>query len=220
MDSDQQRAVSKADLCSESYSTATAEKKAQISASYEQYSGAASGSDTDITQAQASSCEGHFGDYWRSTLKTRDELTVSSEGATVISECLALTESSIVPTLKMVQGGELVELSVQFKPNSSARLVVTRLGPTNLIDNVCKITKPDGSTTSVKSANDTKTVLHETESVLLSCVRKVRPVFQDGVSYNCTDETIFSVATDGPITLMTIPRTCSTFNESVRDKQA
>lgn len=77
LDKEQQDSVNKVNMCSESYSTASESRKAHIAASYELYTGEGSASDDEIASNQSTLCEGHFGEYWQSTLKTADEQTVS-----------------------------------------------------------------------------------------------------------------------------------------------
>lgn len=204
---DQQRSVAKADMCSADYHTASSSKKAQIAAAYSVYSLNASGSDDEIQAEQHSACEGHFGDYWRNQINTKDALEVSTEGASVIKECLALVASELIPNLSIANDGKKIHFSVQWRPSAETPLKISLFGPTDLQSDTCIVTK-DGKAIPLTEISDAAQILHSTESVTVDCERSAHTVKIDGVDRTCTDETIFEIATNGPTSSMIIPRVC------------
>jgi hypothetical protein len=122
LDVDQQRAVAKADMCSESYSKATRSQQAQIEVGYKLFSGSASASAEAIQEAQSKHCENHFGEYWRNQIKAGEARTVSSEGAAVIAACLDLTFNNLFPTLTIANNGKEVVMAGQYNQAPKGRL--------------------------------------------------------------------------------------------------
>ena len=63
----------------------------------------------------------------------------------------------------------------------------------------------------VNQTNDVAQTLKPLGSITTTCMRKPEPVPTqiDGVTYDCTKETIFVIATSGPVRAVKIPRVCS-----------
>jgi hypothetical protein len=215
---DEQHAIAQADLCSEQYSSASQDRKLQLQASYKLFSGSASASDEEVTTAQSKYCENHFGDYWRQQLKSAEARTVSSEGAAVISSCLALTSDALLPTLEIANEGKEITMGIQYKPNFLSDIEIRLFGPIDLKENSCTVTK-SGSTVKVSKLSDVSQTLHPTQSVTIVCNRPSQTTMINNVNYTCTRETIFNIATSGPVKTMKIPRVCSqTIQESRADQ--
>jgi hypothetical protein len=61
--------------------------------------------------------------------------------------------------------------------------------------------------------------LQASDSVVLTCLRELKNTNIEGVTYSCTDETIFSIATSGTTKSIKIPKLCSqTIEDSRADK--
>ena len=218
LDVDQQQAVAKADLCSDNYSSASSTKQAQLQASYKVFSGSASASDAEVQVAQSHYCEGHFGAYWRNQIKTGEARTVSEEGAAVITNCIELTNKGLFPSLTIANDGQEVALSVQYKPAVVGDIKIKQFGPSDVTKASCTITK-EGSTLHMAKITDAAQTLRPADSVLLTCLRELKDKKIDGVTYRCTDETIFSIATSGTTKSIKIPKICNqTIEESRADK--
>jgi hypothetical protein len=218
LDVDQQQAVAKADLCSDNYSSASTTKQAQLQASYKVFSGSASASDAEVQVAQSHYCEARFGAYWRNQIKTGEARTVSEEGAAVITNCIELTNKGLFPSLTIANGGQDVALSVQYKPDVVSDIKIKQFGPSDVTKASCTITK-EGSTLHMAKITDAAQTLHPADSVLLTCLRELQDKNIDGVTYRCTNETIFSIATSGTTKSIKMPKICNqTIEESRADK--
>jgi hypothetical protein len=215
---DEQKATAKADMCSQSWSSASSSRRAQISAGYAAFTGSASGSDEEVQQAQSNHCENHFGEYWRNQIRTSEARTVSSEGAAVLTSCLSMTADALNPTLQMANNGQEITMAVQYRPSVQADIHIRLFGPMDLRENTCNVTKQN-STVQVAKPNDVAQVLRPTESITMNCRRTATNTQINGVAYNCTKETIFNIATSGPVKAIKIPRVCSqTIQESRADR--
>ncbi|ANV99345.1 hypothetical protein [Bradyrhizobium icense] len=218
LDVDQQRTVAKADLCSESYSKASSSKQAQLQASYKLFSGSGSAAAAEVQEAQSRHCENRYGEYWRNQISSGEARTVSNEGAAVISTCLSMAADSLHPTLDIANEGREVTMAIQYKPTIQSEIQITLFGPMDLEENKCSVTKQKG-VIKLSQPADVSQVLKPTESITISCTRPSHPSQQNGVSYNCTKETIFNIATSGPVKAIKVPRVCSeTIQESRADK--
>jgi hypothetical protein len=215
---DERRAIAKADMCSENYSGASRSRQAQIEASYRLFEGAASGSDNEITQSQSKYCEGKFGDYWRNQIRTGQAQTISSEGASVINTCLLMNSDFLFPTLVIANAGQEITMAVQYKPTVVAEIKVAQFGPSDLKENSCTVTR-ENALIDVTQPSDVAQTLKPLGSITTNCKRALASTQIDGVTYQCTKETIFVVATSGPVRAIKIPRVCSeTIQESRADR--
>jgi hypothetical protein len=142
-DQDQERAIQKADLCSENYSSSSKDRKLQIQASYKVFSGSVTSSDSEVTEAQNKYCESKFGDCCRNKIHTAEARTVSGEGANIIGTCLGLTKSSLLPTLDIANNGTDVTMGIQYVPQTGGPITVKFFGPIDLKENTCVVTKPN-----------------------------------------------------------------------------
>jgi hypothetical protein len=86
-DASQVEAIKIANLCSSHYETATSEQRAQIEASYELFSGGASGSSTQIKALQDQKCQNQFGGFWSNRVTASELNRVSSVGADIVRDC-------------------------------------------------------------------------------------------------------------------------------------
>jgi hypothetical protein len=80
--------VKKASFCSSKYELASSDQRAQIQASYELFSGGASGSSQQISEKQEQECGGQYGSYWASQINSDEVNRVSTVGADVVRACL------------------------------------------------------------------------------------------------------------------------------------
>ncbi|CAO4176017.1 hypothetical protein [Methylorubrum populi] len=204
---DQQKVVQKADLCSENYEFASSAKRAQLEASYKVFSGSASASGDEVRNSQSRECDKKFGDFWRNQITSTEGRNVSAEGASVISQCLALTNDALNPILTMAEKGREVTFSVQYKPNVSGDIKINMFGPSDLEYNKCVVTSPAG-VKDVKKLDDVAQSLAPTQGISMNCKRDARTREINGVKYKCTDESIFTIATSGPVKSIKIPRIC------------
>ncbi|RVN03978.1 hypothetical protein CN120_15595 [Sinorhizobium meliloti] len=206
---DQQRNVYKADLCVSKYNESSGSKRAQVEAAYKVFSFGASGSTEEITKAQESSCDNKFGDFWRSQLSTLEEQTVSTSGVEAISNCLLLRNAALIPNMEMTNNGKEYSVGLHFKPEVNSSIDIRMFSAQDLQYNKCKVTNSSGRTIDVKSMSDVAQKLQSSGSVSIACSRESEEVINEGVKYDCTRETLFVIATSGPMTSIKIPRVCS-----------
>jgi Resistin len=204
---DQQQIVTKADLCSESYSSASSTRQAQLQASYKLFSGSASASADEVQVAQSSQCGGQYGEYWRNQIASAEGRTVSAEGASVIAACFSLTSDALYPVLEVANFGREITFAMQYRPTTDSTITISQFGPTDLRNNDCTVTKRNTSIP-VRNLGDVVQTLGPTKSLSMSCHRRSTVQQINGVENKCTDETIFNIATSGPVKAIKIPRTC------------
>ena len=208
LDKDEQRSVSKADMCSASYNSASSSTKAQIEAGYLAFSGTASKESSQLQVAQNEICEGKFGDFWRNQIKTGEARLISSEGAAVINTCLNLNTQSLYPNLTMQADGQEFAVSVQYRPTVNSTISVSQFGPVDLTKNDCSVTNGNQFIKASKAADISQT-LSPTQSIFMSCKRQLELVKIKDAEYKCSPEVLFAIATSGPVNALKIPRVCT-----------
>ncbi|RVH12086.1 hypothetical protein CN217_12645 [Sinorhizobium meliloti] len=207
LDVDQAAAVREADICEKEWSKASSEKKLQIEASYKLLSGSLDAGAVDMEERQKEVCKGEYGDTWRRRITNREALSLSNEAASLLTACLELSSNSLRPRFKTANVNE-VTFSVQYMPSVVAELNIKQFGPSNYDDLDCTITK-DNSVVKVKKVTDTSQSLKPSDSVSLNCRRQIKKKEIEGVTYQCTDEEIFTIATSGTVQSIKIPRECT-----------
>lgn len=206
---DQQRNVYKADLCISKYSESSGSRRAQIEAAYKVFSFGASGSTEEINKAQENSCDNKFGDFWRSQLTTLEEQTVSTAGVEAISNCLLLKNAALIPNMTMTNNGKQYSVGLHYKPDVGSPLDIKMFSAQDLTYDKCKVTSSGGKVIDVKQMSDVSQKLAASGSVTITCSRPSEETVNEGIKYDCTRETLFVIATSGPITSLKIPRVCS-----------
>lgn len=142
---------------------------------------------------------------------THDESTVSEDGAKVVLACLELTKADLYPVLAVGDVGDKiqeVDFTVQYKPDVPKKIKLVVFGPQDPKESSCKVTK-NGHQIVVNDPDDVVQDIPASWSVTMTCKRLIKPVTIDGVNANCTDETIFVVATEGPVKFINVPRSCT-----------
>jgi hypothetical protein len=114
----------------------------------------------------------------------------------------------LYPTLEIANEGKEIAMAVQYKPSVVADLQIKIFGPIDLNENTCSVTKGD-RTIPLKTPNDVAQTLKPLGSIAINCTRQSKATQINGVNYNCTNETIFTVATSSPVKAIKIPRVCS-----------
>jgi hypothetical protein len=95
---------------------------------------------------------------------------------------------------------------------------IKQFGPSDITKASCTITK-EGSALHMTKITDAAQTLRPADSVLLTCLRELKDKNIDGVTYKCTDETIFSIATSGTTKSIKIPKICNQTIEKSRADQ-
>ena len=132
--------------------------------------------------------------------------------------CLSMTADFLYPTLEFANDGREVTMAIQYRPTIQATIQIIGFGPMDLKENTCLVTK-DNKVINLSQPGDVSQTLRPTQSITLSCTRPSHATEINGVAYNCTKETIFNVATSGPVKAINVPRVCSeTIKESRADK--
>jgi hypothetical protein len=129
-----------------------------------------------------------------------------------------MTADALNPTVQLANNGQDITMAVQYRPNVQADIHIRLFGPMDVRENTCMVTKQN-NTVQVTRPNDVAQTLRPTESITMTCRRTAQNTQINGVAYNCTKETIFNIATSGPVKAIKIPRVCSTTIQESRADQ-
>jgi uncharacterized protein YcfL len=185
----QQYNLNKANFCSYEYDKATQAQQAQISASYEAFSGNASGSSSNLSEKQKQLCQDHYGEYWFNQLGIQTEKNVSDRAIDAVNHCIDAENLGLKTTF--VASGDATAITISGKWGGSAGTAIRGVVRNPAKDIQC-ITSDGKSTDSIATSWSGKKLMPN-DSIVISCTRSYVDDVVNGEKVSCLP--------DGQVTL-------------------
>jgi hypothetical protein len=211
--SDQQYALTKANLCSAEYDVATEAQKANIDASYKLFSGAGGASREQIKERQKSECSGHYGEHWYRQANLSEQRIAVTEALDTVSKCIALSQSKNLKISTVISGdNKQIDFVLRWKDGTP--LKVHYAGPQPWDDLKCYV-----NGIGVAGPGDLSASIAPVAEWAFSCKREVTDEDIGGEKVKCMKPFNVVINTDKVSESIPVPRYCDRdYNLSMADK--
>jgi DNA-binding FrmR family transcriptional regulator len=202
--SDQQYALSKANLCSAEYDKATASQKANIEASYKFFSASGAASADAIRERQKTECESRYGEFWYARANLSEQRVAVIEALDTVSRCIELSQAKKL-AIRTTISQDNRQIDVVLRWNDGSPLRVRYAGPQPWNALKCYVAGLE-----VKSEKDLTATLQPLTEWTFTCIRSATEESISQEKIQCFRPFNISISTDRVSESLAIPRHCET----------